>query len=48
MMFYWLEAVISDSDKSALEKEGITGNFGPRTSLSTIINHIQNNLKKKY
>ncbi len=40
--------VIPDSDKAALEKEGITGNFGPGTSLSTIIDHIQNNLKKKY
>ncbi len=40
--------VIPESYKTALEKEGITGNFGPGTSLSTIIDHIQNNLKKKY
>ena len=40
--------VIPESDKTALEKEGITGNFGPGTSLSIIIDHIQNNLKKKY
>ncbi len=39
--------VIPESDKKALENEGITGNFGPGTSLQTIINHIQNNIKKK-
>ncbi len=38
--------VIPESDKKALENEGITGNFGPGTSLQTIINHIQNNIKK--
>ena len=39
--------VIPESDKKLLEKEGITGNFGPGTSLIDIINHIQNNVKKK-
>jgi methylmalonyl-CoA mutase, C-terminal domain len=39
--------VIPESDKKALENEGITGNFGPGTSLQTIINHIQNNIIKK-
>ncbi|HEY0579259.1 MAG TPA: cobalamin B12-binding domain-containing protein [Candidatus Nitrosocosmicus sp.] len=39
--------VIPESDKNALENEGITGNFGPGTSLQTIIEHIQNNIKKK-
>jgi methylmalonyl-CoA mutase, C-terminal domain len=39
--------VIPESDKNALESEGITGNFGPGTSLQTIIEHIQNNIKKK-
>jgi methylmalonyl-CoA mutase, C-terminal domain len=39
--------VIPESDKKALENEHITGNFGPGTSLQTIINHIQNNIKKK-
>ncbi len=39
--------VIPESDKTALEKEGITGNFGPGTSLQTIIEHIQNNIKQK-
>src|ERR1043165_8494814 len=31
--------VIPESDKKQLEKEGITGNFGPGTSLQTIIDH---------
>lgn len=39
--------VIPESDKKQLEKEGITGNFGPGTSLQTIIDHIQKNVKKK-
>ena len=39
--------VIPESDKDALEKEGITGNFGTGTSLNTIIEHIQKNIKKK-
>jgi methylmalonyl-CoA mutase, C-terminal domain len=39
--------VIPEKDKKLLEKEGITGNFGPGTPLTTIINHINSNLKKK-
>jgi methylmalonyl-CoA mutase C-terminal domain/subunit len=39
--------VIPESDKKLLEDEGITGNFGPGTSLQVIIEHIQNNIKKK-
>ena len=37
--------VIPESDKKILEKEGITGNFGPGTPLSVIIDHIRTNLK---
>jgi methylmalonyl-CoA mutase C-terminal domain/subunit len=39
--------VIPEADKKLLEKEGITGNFGPGTSLDDIIKHIKNNVKKK-
>lgn len=38
--------IIPVGDKKALEKEGITGNFGPGTPLSTIIQHIVQNIKK--
>lgn len=38
--------VIPESDKSELEKFGITGNFGPGTSLDIIIDHIMKNVKK--
>src|ERR671932_1087111 len=38
--------IIPESDKKILENEGITGNFGPGTPLSTIINHIKENVKK--
>jgi methylmalonyl-CoA mutase C-terminal domain/subunit len=38
--------IIPESDKKILEKEGITGNFGPGTPLSTIINHISEHVKK--
>ena len=37
--------VIPESDKKILEKEGITGNFGPGTPLSVIIDHIRTNIK---
>jgi methylmalonyl-CoA mutase C-terminal domain/subunit len=33
--------IIPDEDKPALEKQGITGNFGPGTPLKTIIEHVQ-------
>ena len=39
--------VIPAKDKKILEKEGITGNFGPGTPLHLIINHINSNLKRK-
>lgn len=39
--------VIPEQDKPLLEKEGITGNFGPGTSLQSIIDHIMKNVKKK-
>ena len=39
--------VIPEKDKKLLEKEGITGNFGPGTPLTTIINHINSNVKTK-
>ena len=39
--------VIPAKDKKTLEKEGITGNFGPGTPLNLIINHINSNIKKK-
>jgi len=38
--------VIPESDKIQLEKAGITGNFGPGTSLEKIIEHIEKNLKR--
>jgi methylmalonyl-CoA mutase C-terminal domain/subunit len=38
--------IIPERDKKALEKEGVTGNFGPGTPLSTVINHISENVKK--
>ena len=38
--------IIPEKDKELLEKEGITGNFGPGTPLPTIINHISENVKK--
>jgi methylmalonyl-CoA mutase, C-terminal domain len=39
--------VIPTKDKKLLEKQGITGNFGPGTPLQIIINHINKNIKKK-
>ena len=39
--------VIPTKDKKILEKQGITGNFGPGTPLQIIINHINTNIKKK-
>jgi methylmalonyl-CoA mutase C-terminal domain/subunit len=39
--------VIPARDKMILEKEGVTGNFGPGTPLQVIINHINSNIKKK-
>lgn len=39
--------IIPEQDKPLLEKEGITGNFGPGTPLQEIIDHIVKNAKKK-
>lgn len=39
--------VIPESDKNELEKAGITGNFGPGTSLDKIIEHIVKNVIRK-
>ena len=39
--------VIPTKDKKLLEKQGITGNFGPGTPLQIIIDHINSNIKKK-
>jgi methylmalonyl-CoA mutase C-terminal domain/subunit len=39
--------IIPDSDKPKLERLGIIGNFGPGTSLKSIIEFIQHLLKKK-
>ena len=37
---------IPDEDKKALEKSGVTGNFGPGTSLDDVINHIIKGVSK--
>ncbi len=33
--------IIPDEDKPLLEKHGMTGNFGPGTTLKTIIEHVE-------
>ena len=38
--------VIPEDDKTDLEKAGITGNFGPGTPLSKIIEHINSGVAK--
>jgi methylmalonyl-CoA mutase C-terminal domain/subunit len=38
--------IIPEQDKPILEKEGITGNFGPGTPLETIIKHINEHVSK--
>jgi methylmalonyl-CoA mutase, C-terminal domain len=38
--------IIPESDKRILENQGITGNFGPGTPLTTIIDHIKKNIRK--
>jgi methylmalonyl-CoA mutase, C-terminal domain len=38
--------VIPEEDKKALEKSGVTGNFGPGTSLDLIIEHIAKGVSK--
>jgi len=39
--------IIPEEDKPLLEKQGVTGNFGPGTPLSDIINHIADRVKKE-
>jgi methylmalonyl-CoA mutase C-terminal domain/subunit len=39
--------IIPEQDKQLLEKEGVTGNFGPGTPLETIINHINEQVSKR-
>ncbi len=39
--------IIPEKDKPLLEKEGITGNFGPGTPLQTIIEHVINEVNKR-
>ena len=38
--------VIPTEDKKSLEKSGVTGNFGPGTSLNLIIDHITKGVSK--
>ena len=38
--------VIPEEDKKALERSGVTGNFGPGTSLELIIDHITKGVSK--
>jgi|SRR5690349_19240399 methylmalonyl-CoA mutase C-terminal domain/subunit len=38
--------IIPENDRKLLEKEGISGNFGPGTPLTAIVEHIKSNLRK--
>jgi methylmalonyl-CoA mutase, C-terminal domain len=38
--------IIPEKDKRILEEQGITGTFGPGTPLSSIIDHINRNVRK--
>ncbi len=38
--------IIPQQDKQILEKEGVTGNFGPGTPLETIIKHIHEEVSR--
>jgi methylmalonyl-CoA mutase C-terminal domain/subunit len=38
--------IIPPSDRAELERQGVTGNFGPGTPLAVIIKHITENVKK--
>src|ERR671917_1300043 len=38
--------IIPESDRKELEKQGVTGNFGPGTPLPVIINHIKEKIKE--
>ncbi len=39
--------IIPEEDQPRLEKMGITGNFGPGTSLKTIVDHIEEHVRKE-
>ena len=39
--------IIPEEDKPRLEKLGITGNFGPGTSLKTIVDHMVDRVRKE-
>lgn len=39
--------IIPDEDKPKLKKLGITGNFGPGTSLKVIVDHIVTRVEKE-
>jgi methylmalonyl-CoA mutase C-terminal domain/subunit len=39
--------IIPEEDRPRLEKMGITGNFGPGTSLKTIVDHIEGRVRKE-
>jgi methylmalonyl-CoA mutase, C-terminal domain len=39
--------IIPDDDKPRLEKLGITGNYGPGTTLKTIIEHVQRIVRER-
>ena len=39
--------IIPDEDKPKLEKLRITGNFGPGTSLKTIVDHVTTRVQKE-
>lgn len=38
--------IIPEGDRKELERQGVTGNFGPGTPLPVIITHIMENVKK--
>jgi len=39
--------IIPEEDRRRLEKLGITGNFGPGTSLKTIVDHIEGRVRRE-
>jgi methylmalonyl-CoA mutase C-terminal domain/subunit len=39
--------IIPEEDRPRLEKLGITGNFGPGTSLKTIVDHIKDRVRRE-
>ncbi len=39
--------IIPDDDKPRLEKLGITGNYGPGTTLKTIIDHVESIVRER-